>query len=74
MVDKCPCRSREPGEIRDRGLFSTLTIPHCADSVLYMDYTEMPNVAGYDIALVVTCGLTRFTRVFSKKASLPCLS
>ena len=25
----------------------------------------MPNFRGYDFALVVRCGLTRFTRVFS---------
>ena len=41
-----------------------LPIPHCANSVLYVDYTEMPKFRGYDFALVVTCGLTRFTRVF----------
>ena len=29
-----------------------------------MDYTEIPNFRGYDLALVVTCGLTRFPRVF----------
>ena len=34
IVDKCPCRSCEPGDIRDRGLYSTLCIPHCANSVL----------------------------------------
>ena len=33
-------------------------------TVLYVDYTEMPKFGGYDFALVVTCGLTRFTRVF----------
>ena len=64
IVDKCPCRFCKPGDIRDRGLYSTLPIPHCANSVLYMDYTEMPKFGGYDFALVVTCGLTRFTRVF----------
>ena len=64
IVDKCPCRSCKPGDIRDRGLYSTLPIPHCANSVLYVDYTEMPKLGGYDFALVVTCGLTRFTRVF----------
>ena len=64
IVDKCPCRSCKPGDIRDRGLYSTLPIPHCANSVLYVDYTEMPKFGGYDSALVVTCGLTRFTRVF----------
>ena len=25
----------------------------------------MPKFGGYDFALVATCGLTRFTRVFS---------
>ena len=43
---------------------STLPIPNCANSVLYVDYTEMPNFWGYNFALVVTSGLTRFTRVF----------
>ena len=61
---KCLCRSCKPGDIRDRGLYSTLPIPYCANSVLYPDYTEMPKFGGYDFALVVTCGLTRFTRVF----------
>ena len=63
-MDKCPCRFCKPGDIRDRGLYSTLPIPHCANSVLYVDYTEIPRFGGYDFALVVTCGLTRFTRVF----------
>ena len=44
IVDKCPCRSCKPGDIRDRGLYSTLPIPHCANSVLYVDYTEMPKL------------------------------
>ena len=64
IVDQCRCRSCKPGDIRDRGLSSTLPIPHCADSVLYVDYTEIPKCGGYDCALVVTCWLTRFTRVF----------
>ena len=64
IVDKCPYQSCKPGDLRDRGLYSTLPIPHCANSVLYVDYTEMPKFRGYDFALVVTCGLTRFTRVF----------
>ena len=28
IVDKCPCWSCKPGDIRDRGLYSTLPIPH----------------------------------------------
>ena len=65
IVDKCPCWSCKPGDISERGLSSTLPILHCANSVLYVDYTEMPKFGGYDFALVVTCGLTRFTRVFA---------
>ena len=64
IVDKCPFRSCKPGDIRDRGLHLSLPIPDCANSVLYVDYTEMPKFGGYDFALVVSCGLARFTRVF----------
>ena len=64
IVDKFLCRSCKPGDMRDRGLYSTLPIPHCANSLLYVDYMEMPKFGGYDFALLVTCGLTRFTRVF----------
>ena len=60
----CSGYTCKPGDIRNRGLYSTLPIPHCANSVIYVDYTEMPKFGGYDFALVVTCGLTRFTRVF----------
>ena len=63
-MDKCGCQSCKPGDIRDRGLYLTLCIPQCANSVLYLDYTEMPKFGGHDCALVVTCGLTRFIRVF----------
>ena len=64
IVDKFPCRSCEPGDISDRGLHSTLPIEHYANSFLYVDYTQMLKFGSYDFALVVTCGLTRFTRVF----------
>ena len=56
IVDKCPCRSCKPGDIRDRCLYSTLPIPHCANSVIYVDYTEMPKFRGYDFALVEPVG------------------
>ena len=50
IVDKCPCRSCKPGDIRERGLYLTPPISHCANRVLYVDYTEMPNFWGYDVA------------------------
>ena len=34
------------------------------NSVLYLDFTEMPKYSGHDFALLVTCGLRRYTRVF----------
>ena len=52
IVDKCPCRSCKPRDIRDRGLYSTLPITQCASSVLHLDYTEMLKLGGYDFALV----------------------
>ena len=64
ILDKSPWKSCKPADIRDRGHHSTLPIPHCANSVLYVDYTEIPKFGGYDFALLVTCGLTRFTRAF----------
>ena len=64
IVDKCRCRSCKPWDIRDKGLYSTLPIPHCANSVLYVDYTGLPKFGGYDFALVVTRGFTTFSRVF----------
>ena len=54
----------KPWDFRDRGLSSTSPIPHCTNSVLYVDYTEMPKFGDYDFALVVTCELPWFTRVF----------
>ena len=47
IVDKCPCRSCKPGDIRDRGLYSTLPIQHCANSVLYVDYTDKNVGTGF---------------------------
>ena len=44
IVDKFPCRSCKPGDIRDRGLYSTLPIPHCANSVLYNEIEVAPNI------------------------------
>ena len=39
-----------------KSLYWMLPLQHCANSVLYVDYKEMPKFWGYDFALVVTCG------------------
>ena len=70
IVDACGCHASKRSDSRDRGLISSLPIPYCANSLLYVDFIHgLPRFGGYDSCLVVTCGLSRFTRVFpcSKK-------
>ena len=65
IVYACGCHARKQSDSRDRGLFVSLPIPYCTNSLLYVDFINgLPGFVGYDICLVVTCGLSRFTRVF----------
>ena len=65
IVDACGCHASKQSDSRDRGLISSLPIPYCANSLLYVDFTHgLPRFGDYDSCLVVTCGLSRFTRVF----------
>ena len=65
MVDVCGCHASKQSDSRDRGLVSSLRIPYCANSLLYVDFIHgLPRFGGYDSCLVVTCGLSRFTLVF----------
>ena len=46
-------------------MVSSLPIPYFANSLLYVDFIHgLPKFGGYDSCLVVTCGLTCFTRAF----------
>ena len=65
IVDACGCHASKQSDSRDRGLISSLPIPYCANSLLYVDFIHgLPRFGGYDSCLVVTCGLSSFTRVF----------
>ena len=65
IVDACGCHASKQSDSRDRRLISTLPIPYCANSLLYVYFIHgLPRFGGYDSCLVVTCGLPRFTRVF----------
>ena len=65
IVDACDCHASKQSDSRDRGLISSLPIPYCTNSLLYVDFIHgLPRFGGYDGCLVVTCGLSRFTRVF----------
>ena len=64
IVDACGCHASKQSDSRDRGLISSLPIPYCANSLLYKDFIHgLPRLGGYDSCLVVTCCLSRFTRV-----------
>ena len=55
IVDPCGCHASKQSESRDRGLVSSLPIPHCANSLLYVDFIHgLPKFGGYDSRLVVT--------------------
>ena len=65
IVDTCGCHASKQSNSRDRGLISSLPIPYCTNSLLYVNFIHcLPRFGGYDSCLVVTCGLSRFTRVF----------
>ena len=65
IVDACGCHASKQSDSRDTGLISSLPIPYCANPLLYVDFIHgLPRFGGYDSCLVVTCGLSRFTRVF----------
>ena len=64
IVDACGCHTSKQSDSRDRGLISSLPIPFCTNCCLYVDFIHrLPRFGGYDSCLVVTCGLSRFTRV-----------
>ena len=65
IVDACGCHASKQSDSRDRVLISSLPIPYCTNSLLYVDFIHgLPRVGGYDSCLMVNCGLSRFTRVF----------
>ena len=39
-------------------------MPNQMNSILYVNFTELPRIAGHDFALLVTDGLSRYSRVF----------
>ena len=66
-MDSWGCHASRGSDSGDRELVSSLPIPYCDDSLLYMDFIHgLPKFGGYKSCLVVTCGLTPFTR------ELPC--
>ena len=54
-MDSCGCHPSKQSDSRDRGLVSSLPIPYCANSLLYVDFIHgLPKFDTYDSCLVVT--------------------
>ena len=65
IVDSSCCHARKQSDSHDRRLVFSLPIPYCANPLLYVDFVlGLPKFDGYDSCLVVTCGVSRFTRAF----------
>ena len=64
IVDACGSHASKQSDTRERKLISSLPIPYCTNSLLYVVFIHgPPRFGGYDSCLVVTCGLSRFNRV-----------
>ena len=73
IVDACGCQASRQSNTRDRGLLSSLPIPYCTNSLLYVDFIHgLPRFGGYDSCLVVTCGLSRFICMFPCNKKITC--
>ena len=70
VTKDCHCILGKPNSQVNRGEMGNLPIPHIVNSVVYLDFMHLPHYAGHNFALLVTCGLSRFARVFpmNKKA------
>ena len=65
IVDACVGHASKQSDSKERGLISSLPIPYCTNSLLYVDFIQgLPRFGGNDSCLVVTCGPSRFNRVF----------
>ena len=49
IVDACGCHASRQSDSRDSGLISSLPIPYCTNSHLYVDFIHgLPRLGGYD--------------------------
>ena len=71
-VYSCGCHGSKRSDSRHQRLVSSLPIPYCANSLFYVDFIHsLPNFSGYGSCVVVTSGLTRFTRAFLCNKKIP---
>ena len=64
IIAECPCTKAKADTAADRGEVRNLPIPNQMNSILYVDFMELPKFPGHDFGLLVTDGLSRYSRVF----------
>ena len=64
IIAECPCTKAKANTAADRGEVRNLPIPNQMNSILYVDFMELPKFAGHDFALLVTDGLSRYSQCF----------
>ena len=64
IIAECPCTKAKANTAADRGEVRNLPILNQMNSILYVDFMELPKFAGHDFALLVTDGLSRYSPVF----------
>ena len=63
IIAECPCTKAKANTAADRPEVRNLSIPNQMNSILYLDFMELPKFAGRDFTLLVTDGLSRYSRV-----------
>ena len=53
IIAECPCTKAKANTAADRGAVRNLPIPNQMNSILYVDFMELPKFAGHDFALLV---------------------
>ena len=64
IIAECPCTKAKVNTAADRGEVRNLPIPNQMNSILHVDFMELPKFAGHDFALLLTDGLSRYSRLF----------
>ena len=64
IIAECPCTKAKANTAADRGEVRNLLILNQMNSILYVDFMELPRFAGHDFALLVTDGVSRYSPVF----------
>ena len=65
IIAEWPCTKAKANTAADRGEVRNIPVSKQMNSILYVDFLELPEFAGHDFALLVTDGLSCHSGVFS---------